>query len=105
MTYDPQRSHRRPRLAEEAPPPVDALLEGAPTEPERRAADVTPTASDAPTTGEGSADLLASDAAPRPLPDIGPPDGGQGARRAIAVALLLALVLSILLWRRRRRRR
>ena len=27
MPYDPQRSHRRPRLAEDEPAPIDALLE------------------------------------------------------------------------------
>jgi hypothetical protein len=116
MTYDPQRSHRRPRLADEAPAPVDALLEaddtGATDSPgataptpasgsSRPSPDGVPLSPGAGASGEVS-EVEPSDVAPRPLPEVVAPEGAA-ARRAAALALLLLFVV-VILWRRRRRR-
>jgi hypothetical protein len=117
MTYDPQRSHRRPRLADEAPAPVDALLEA-----DDDATDVPGAQGPTPASGAGRpspdgvplspgagasgevAEVGPGDVAPRPLPEVVAPEAGTGSRRAAAAVALVLLFVVLILWRRRRRR-
>jgi hypothetical protein len=82
MTYDPQRSHRRPQLADEQEPaPVDALLAPAAEEPTLGPAEV----------------------APRPIPDALVPERRVGSALTALVALLVAVAVAVAVVRRRRR--
>jgi hypothetical protein len=102
MPYDPQRSHRRPRLAEDEPAPIDALLDGVdePTSPDEHAAvDVV---DELVVTDE----LVITDETvvlgPPTVPDLARPSS----RRPAVAALVAAMVTLVLLlaWVRRRRR-
>jgi hypothetical protein len=102
MPYDPQRSHRRPQLADDAPAPIDALLGNGTDAPE-------------------PADTPATEASPHEpsSPEPGPPprrddvtiereidveivrERGRPLVALVAVALLV--VVLVLAWVRRRR--
>lgn len=117
MSYDPQRSHRRPRLADDAPAPIDALLGDAP-EPAEDAPptdqpDVAPGAAREPVTPEAST----ADEAGTPEPagvthasgltddqtvELPVPSERRRTLLTGAVAVLLVLVL-LVAWLRRRR--
>lgn len=101
MPYDPQRSHRRPQLADDAPAPIDALLgegsesETAPSEPEVRSNGATkPDAAHpevAPTFDYGT------------TIDVPPEPSRGGARIALVAVATVGLMLLLLAWIRRRR--
>jgi hypothetical protein len=99
MPYDPQRSHRRPRLAEDEPAPIDALLDGvddAPTdEHEAVTAPVVETVAE-------TVDVVTPSA---PLFDRGPVAGSSVRRKPPLAVLAAAVVVVVLLvaWMRRRR--
>lgn len=109
MPYDPQRSHRRPRLADDGPAPIDALLDHAESGDD-------PAADDDP--GAGAAALTAATPSVRvpvtPPPVSDPvlvdevdlevattPRRGRPRVAVLAAALLVALL--VLFWARRRR--
>jgi hypothetical protein len=90
MPYDPQRSHRRPRLADDAPAPIDALLGDGP-EP--------PVATDA---GHESNGDRSRPAPPAPeLPTA--PSGTSGRPRVALVAIAILVLVLVVAWVRRRR--
>jgi hypothetical protein len=112
MPYDPQRSHRRPRLADDAPAPIDSLL-GNGSEPE---AAEEAAAGDADRPAVESTDVVellpeppeshGLDTEPRSAPDVeAPAADGRGARVVAVVASLLVVVLALVWFRRHRRRR
>lgn len=105
MPYDPQRSHRRPRLADDAPAPIDALLgEGAEVDVDTEA--TAPPAEPVTTTRAVRAPepVTPSEPAPMVVPDVEPPAPGSGrARPLVVAATLVLLVLLALVWLRRRR--
>jgi hypothetical protein len=123
MPYDPQRSHRRPRLADDAPAPIDALLgNGAEPDPQRSAS--APDSTEAievevtevevvEVTEVEVVEVATVDAAaavdqvapPTHAPDVEvdlAPERGRPRLAALAVAALLFVVL-VLAWVRRRR--
>jgi hypothetical protein len=110
MPYDPQRSHRRPRLTDDAPAPIDALL-GNGAEPEPPTSHAQPDAGssvDAPAVVEPEAPAPDRDeraVVPTPVPDVevaAPSERGRPRVAALAIAALLFVVL-VLAWVRRRR--
>jgi hypothetical protein len=106
MPYDPQRSHRRPRLADDGPAPIDALLDHA-----------EPGDTPLPTGGETAA--LASASPSVRVPVTPPPAAdpvfvdevdlevataaGRGRPRVVVLAAALLVALLVLFWARRRR--
>jgi hypothetical protein len=113
MPYDPQRSHRRPRLGDDAAAPIDALLGDVEAQPE-------PT-TDAPepvetTAAAGTSALASTEAVARVdvEPEITRDDtsfvvdeievAGAGDRRPRVALLAVALVVLLLVvaWVRRR---
>jgi hypothetical protein len=112
MSYDPQRSHRRPQVADEGPAPVDALLGGE----SAGAAEAAESAMSVPEPADRTAEAPPGDALgsrlpaedvgriePMPAPMPTPPPARGGGRAVVVVAAIVALVL-LLLWRRRRHR-
>jgi len=104
MPYDPQRSHRRPRLADDAPAPIDALL-GDDPEPDG-SAEVHGTNGDRP------ASVVEVESAPTPavapVREV-PTDAdlatgsGRGRPRVAVLAVAVIVLLLVLAWARRRR--
>jgi hypothetical protein len=102
MPYDPQRSHRRPRLADDAPAPIDALLGDGP-------------GADAPEVHGRNGDRAApvkvesTSAAPGAPVSAVPTDAdlvagsGRGRPRVAVLAVAVIVLLLVLAWARRRR--
>jgi hypothetical protein len=103
MPYDPQRSHRRPRLADDAPAPIDALLGAEPPPDAAR-----PTAS-----GNGAGGAVEPESASHPsvvtpaapvitAPSV-PSARSSGRPRLALAALVVVVLLLAVAWVRRRR--
>jgi hypothetical protein len=101
MPYDPQRSHRRPQLADDAPAPIDALLGTEPTE-----IATPPTAGSNGVNGTSRSELNASvPSASTREGSSGEPDVHHERRRpllAVGVLVVVAVLLAFA-WLRRRR--
>jgi hypothetical protein len=95
MPYDPQRSHRRPRLADDAAAPIDALLgeNAAPDSARDTTLDAT---SDAPPVVVDEGLMIIEDE----IEVIGV--GERGRPRLALVAIALVLLLLVVAWVRRR---
>lgn len=109
MSYDPQRSRRRPQPPDAGPAPVDAILE-APDGSDDAGDTARPDPSGAPATPpaekvlQGAVDRGDLDVtAPSPLPEIAS-ERASGSSRAVALAVVAGLLVLVLLWLRRRRR-
>jgi hypothetical protein len=88
MTYDPQRSHRRPQLADEQEPaPVDALLAPATEEPTLEEPTLDP-----------------AEIAPRPIPDVMVAERRVGSARAALLVVLVSVAVAVAVAVMRRRR-
>lgn len=102
MPYDPQRSHRRPQLADDAPAPIDALLGNGAHAPE---------SADEPAAEAAPADRAQAEPALPATEDVTiereidieivPERGGRPRIALVAVALLV--VVLVFAWVRRRR--
>jgi hypothetical protein len=98
MPYDPQRSHRRPQLADDAPAPIDALLshgaaapdtsvEPSPPEPQRSEPSAAVRRPDVTVEREIDVEIVAD----------------RGRPRIALVAVALVVVVLVFAWVRRRR--
>ena len=110
MPYDPQRSHRRPRLADDTPAPIDALLgNGSDPEPSPSASSaVEPDVVESTEVVEVLPEPPEShglDTEPRGVsPDVElAAPGGRGRHRLAVIAVALLVVVLVLAWLRRRR--
>jgi hypothetical protein len=83
MPYDPQRSHRRPQLADDAPAPIDALL-GAPSD----VGDAEDASAEAPAAFVDEIEVVGI--------------AERGRPRVALLAIALVVVLLVLAWVRRR---
>jgi hypothetical protein len=90
MPYDPQRSHRRPQVADDGPAPIDALLDHADAEP-GAAEPIAPAPTVAPVSDAAFDEIEVTSATERGRP-----------RLALLAAALL-VVLLVFAWVRRRR--
>jgi hypothetical protein len=90
MPYDPQRSRRRPQLADDGPAPIDALLDQADTDPEQVRAE--PVAVPAARMPEAAFDEIEVASATE-----------RGRPRLVLLAAALLVVLLVFAWVRRRR--